>query len=265
MTGLYQQLQEGPFVMAGPCVIESEALVMEVADFLLQQQKAYPQWTFVFKASFDKANRTSLHSFRGPGMEKGLAILERVHQQTGLPILTDIHEPHQAEPAGQVAAILQIPAFLVRQTDLLIAAARYGNVVNLKKAQFMAGSDMQHPAKKVRESGNHQILLTERGTAFGYHDLVVDYRNLVKLRELGYPVVLDATHAVQQPGGGAGQSGGQREYVKPLTMAARGMGVHGFFFEVHPDPDNGLSDAANMVDFSRFQSIISNIAHISTV
>ena len=262
MAKLYQQLQNGPFVIAGPCVIESEALVMEVAEFLSKQQEAYPDWTFVFKASFDKANRTSLNSFRGPGLEKGLTILERVHQQTGLPLLTDIHEPHQAEPAGRIVDILQIPAFLARQTDLLVEAAQHGAIVNIKKAQFMAGSDMVHPAGKVAESNNSNILLTERGTAFGYHNLVVDFRNVVAMQNLGYPVILDATHAVQQPGGAQGQSGGQREFIDPLAKAGRGMGVQGFFFEIHPDPDRGLSDAANMLDLTHFQSLISNLAHL---
>lgn len=256
---VYQNLKEHPFVIAGPCVIESEALVLEVAEFLGQQQKIYHGWQFVFKASFDKANRTSLSSFRGPGITKGLEILQQVREQHGLPIITDIHEPQQAEQAGRVADILQIPAFLARQTDLLVAAAENAGIVNIKKAQFMAGSDMAHPAGKVAESGNEQVMLTERGTAFGYHDLVVDFRNLVTMQELGYPVVLDATHAVQQPGGGTGVSGGQKEFVKPLALAAAGMGIQGFFFEIHPDPDKGLSDAANMVSLEHFQSILSEL------
>jgi 2-dehydro-3-deoxyphosphooctonate aldolase (KDO 8-P synthase) len=259
MATLYEQLRTYPVVIAGPCVIESEALVLQVAEFLKDQQAKNPDWQIVFKASFDKANRTSLQSFRGPGLEEGLRILGRVRTETGLPVLTDIHEPHQAEAAGRVADILQIPAFLSRQTDLLVAAAQYGDVVNIKKAQFMAGADIQHSADKVAQSGNPNILLTERGTAFGYHNLVVDFRNLVDMQALGYPVVFDATHAVQQPGGAGGASGGQRQYIAPLARAASGMGVSHFFFEIHPEPDEGLSDAANMYSLTQFESLVAQL------
>lgn len=260
MPTLYEQLWTYPVIIAGPCVIESEALVLQVAEFLKDKQAAYPDRQFVFKASFDKANRTSLQSFRGPGLAEGLRILEKVRTATGMPILTDIHEPHQAKPVGEVADILQIPAFLSRQTDLLVAAAQHGEAVNIKKAQFMAGQDIQHSADKVAQTGNPNILLTERGTAFGYHNLVVDFRNLVDMQDLGYPVVFDATHAVQQPGGAGGASGGQRQYIAPLTRAASGMGVAHFFFEIHPEPDEGLSDAANMLSLTHFESVLSHLA-----
>ena len=255
MNSLYQDLQNYPFVMAGPCVIENETLVSEVADFLKKLQQRYPGVRLIFKASFDKANRTSVASFRGPGMEEGLKTLEKVRQETDLPIVTDFHESYQAEEAGEVVDILQVPAFLCRQTDLLLAAGETGQIVNIKKGQFLAGSDMEHPATKVAYTGNEQVLLTERGSMFGYHNLVVDYRNLEAMKNLGYPVVFDATHSVQQPGGGTGQTAGDKAYIPPLSLAAKGIGVNGFFYEIHPEPEKGLSDAANMLSLAHFEQL----------
>lgn len=255
----YQQLYKKPFVMAGPCVIESEGSVLQVAEHVKSLQEQYPDVTFIFKASFDKANRTSLQGFRGPGLENGIETLSEVRAKLELPVMTDIHESWQAERVGEVVDVLQIPAFLCRQTDLLIEAGKTGKIVNIKKGQFLAGSDMQYPAQKVTSTGNQNILLTERGTMFGYHNLVVDYRNLVDMQELGYPVVFDATHSVQQPGGAGGKSGGKREYVPHLTKAAKGFGVNGYFFEIHPDPDNALSDGANMLNFEQFERLLTEL------
>ena len=244
---LYAQLQAKPFLMAGPCVIESEALLHKVAQQLLELQEAYPDWTLIFKASFDKANRTSLSSFRGPGLEKGLTLLGKIKAAYGLPIVTDIHEPQQAAPAAEVVDLLQIPAFLCRQTDLLLAAGHTNAIVTIKKAQFLSGKDMAHVAAKVASTGNEKILLTERGTAFGYNNLVVDYTGLLDMMALGYPVVMDATHSVQKPGGAGGKSGGNRAYAPYLAKAAAAIGVRGFFVETHPDPDAALSDGPNML------------------
>lgn len=251
----FQSLQKGPFFLAGPCVIESEEQIFRVARQVSQYQQAYPDVNFIFKASFDKANRTSLSSYRGPGIEKGIEILDKIRQQFELPITTDIHESWQAEQVGKVADVIQIPAFLCRQTDLLVEAGNTGKIVNVKKGQFLSGSDMLFPAEKVKSAGNHKILLTERGTMFGYHNLVVDYRNLVDMKELGYPVVFDATHSVQQPGGAGGKSGGKKGYVQYLVQAAKGVGVNGYFFEIHPDPGIALSDGANMLDFEQFEHV----------
>jgi len=259
MAILYQNLQHYPSVIAGPCVIESESLVLEVGDFLQGLQKRFPQVQFLFKASFDKANRTSLSGFRGPGLENGLATLEKVRQQTALPLVTDVHEKQQAEAAGLVVDMLQIPAFLCRQTDLLLAAGKTDRLVNIKKGQFLAGSDMQHPAQKVASTGNEQILLSERGTTFGYHDLVVDFRNIMDMKALHYPVIFDATHSVQQPGGSGGHSSGQKAYVPGLTLAAQGTGVNGFFFEIHPEPESALSDGANMLTLSHFEQLMHSL------
>ncbi|MGQ9487125.1 MAG: 3-deoxy-8-phosphooctulonate synthase [Armatimonadota bacterium] len=232
-------------LIAGPCVIESEALCLQVA----QTVKTICERLgiqYIFKASFDKANRTSLHSFRGPGLEEGLRVLAKVKQHTGLLLTTDIHEPWQAERVAEVVDLLQIPAFLCRQTDLLVAAARTGKPVNVKKGQFMAPWDMRHVVEKLQESGAQGVMLTERGASFGYNTLVVDFTSLPQMRALGVPVVFDATHSVQLPAGAGSQSGGRREFIPHLVRAAVAVGIDALFMEVHPDPEKGLSDPATM-------------------
>ena len=237
----FEQFRNGPLVLiAGPCVIESEAHVLRMAENIARAVGV----PYVFKASFDKANRTSLKGYRGPGLREGLRILAAVKAK-GHSILTDIHEPSQAEPAAEVADILQIPAFLCRQTDLLLAAGRTGRIVNIKKGQFVAPHDLHHAAAKVASTGNTRILLTERGSSFGYNNLVVDMRSLQILRDSGYPVVYDATHSVQLPSGAQGASGGQPQFIEPLARAAAAVGIDGLFVEVHDHPEQALSDGAN--------------------
>ena len=250
-----------PFLIAGPCVIESEQLVMDTAGRVAEIAKALGI-PYIFKSSFDKANRTSMTSFRGPGIAKGLAILKKVRDQIGLPVLTDVHTEEQATEAGKVVDILQIPAFLCRQTDLLMAAAHTGKVVNVKKGQFLSPIEMGNAVKKVEECGNRRLLLTERGSSFGYNNLVVDMRSFPILRSFGYPVVFDATHSVQLPGGGGTKSSGQREFVEPLACAAAGAGVDGFFMEVHPNPDEALSDGPNMVPLHQLKSLLERVMRI---
>jgi 2-dehydro-3-deoxyphosphooctonate aldolase (KDO 8-P synthase) len=234
-----------PFLIAGPCVIESEQLVIETAGHIAEIARALGM-PYVFKSSFDKANRTSITSFRGPGLERGL----------------DVHTETQATQAGHVVDVLQIPAFLCRQTDLLIAAAKTGKVVNVKKGQFLSPLEMGNAVKKVEECGNRRIVLTERGSSFGYNNLVVDMRAFPILRSFGYPVVFDATHSVQLPGGGGTQSSGQREFVEPLACAAAGAGVDGFFMEVHPNPNEALSDGPNMVPLHQLKSLLERVMRI---
>ncbi len=250
-----------PFLIAGPCVIESEALVLETAARIAEiaQSLGMP---YIFKSSFDKANRTSIKSYRGPGLEKGLAVLNKVKDQLGLPILTDVHTEEQAIEAGKIVDVLQIPAFLCRQTDLLIAAAKTGKVVNVKKGQFLSPLEMGNAVKKVEESGNRRIILTERGSSFGYNNLVVDMRSFPVLRSFGYPVVFDATHSVQLPGGGGMKSSGQREFIEPLACSAAGAGVDGFFMEVHPNPDEALSDGPNMVPLHQLKALLERVLRI---
>lgn len=243
--------------MAGPCVIESEALVMQVAEELKKISEEVG-FTYIFKSSFDKANRTSLSSFRGPGLEEGLRILEKVKREFDLPIVTDIHEPHQAAPVAEVVDILQIPAFLCRQTDLLVAAAKTNKIINIKKAQFLDGKDMIYPVQKVLESGNDQIMLTERGTMLGLGRLVVDFTQTVDMKAFGYPVVMDVTHSTQRPGGGA-TSGGNPHYAPYIAKATAAVGVDGFFFEVHPEPSCALSDGSNMIRLDMFREILVEI------
>jgi len=250
-----------PFLIAGPCVIESEQLVLETAGRIAEIAKTLGI-PYVFKSSFDKANRTSIKSFRGPGIEKGLAVLKKVKDQLGLPVLTDVHTEEQAAEAGKVVDVLQIPAFLCRQTDLLIAAAKTGKVVNVKKGQFLSPQEMANAVKKVEECGNRRIILTERGSSFGYNNLVVDMRSFPILRSFGYPVVFDATHSVQLPGDGGTKSSGQREFVEPLACAAAGAGVDGFFMEVHPNPDDALSDGPNMVPLHQLKAILERVMRI---
>jgi len=244
-----------PIFIAGPCVIESARLLDEVAAELTRLRDKY-KIDILFKASFDKANRTSIRSFRGPGLELGLRMLSDIKSRYKLPLLTDIHESHQAEPVGAVVDVIQIPAFLCRQTDLLVAAARTGKTVNIKKAQFLSGKDMAWPVQKVRESGNNKIWLTERGNMFGYNNLVVDFRNIPDMLDITPRVIMDCTHSVQRPGGGDGKTSGNREFVPQMALAAKAFGANGWFLEVHPDPDNALSDAANSLDLKELEKVI---------
>jgi 2-dehydro-3-deoxyphosphooctonate aldolase (KDO 8-P synthase) len=252
---------ERPFLIAGPCVIESEQLALETAGQIAEITRSLGM-PYVFKSSFDKANRTSIDSFRGPGLAHGLAVLAKVKREVGVPVLTDVHTEEQATEAGRVVDVLQIPAFLCRQTDLLIAAAKTGKVVNVKKGQFLSPQEMSNAVKKVEEAGNRRIVLTERGSSFGYNNLVVDMRSFPILRSFGYPVVFDATHSVQLPGGGGTKSAGQREFVEPLAAAAAGAGVDGFFMEVHPNPDQALSDGPNMVPLHQLKSLLERVMRI---
>lgn len=251
-------------LIAGPCVIESEDSVMQIASELKRITSNY-NVIFYFKASFDKANRTSLHAFRGPGLDNGLRILKRVKDDLGLRIATDIHEKDQADPVSKVADIIQIPAFLCRQTDLLVAAAKTGKIINIKKAQFLAPWDMRNVVAKIKESGNDKIYLCERGTSFGYNRLVVDMTGIPEMKKFGYPVIFDATHSVQMPCGNGSSTGGNREYVEPLAKAAVAAGVDGLFFEVHPNPDQALSDGPNMVYLAQFDSLLEKIMRIREV
>ena len=246
------------FLIAGPCVIESENLVMEVAKKMKEITDKLGI-NYIFKASFDKANRSSISSFRGPGIDKGLEILARVKEKYGVALATDIHEPWQCEKAKEVIDLLQIPAFLCRQTDLLVAAAETRKAVNIKKGQFLAPWDMKNVVNKFCEVGNENIMLCERGATFGYNNLVVDMRGLLEMRKFGFPVVFDATHSVQIPGGKGDSTGGNREYVYPLARAAVSVGVDGIFAEVHPDPDKGLSDGPNMLKLENVEGILTNL------
>lgn len=247
-----------PIFIAGPCVIESAALLDEVAAELVRiRQKLGIE--IIFKASFDKANRTSVRSFRGPGLERGLAMLQDVKEKYGLKLLTDIHESFQAAPAGEVVDVLQIPAFLCRQTDLLVAAARTGRVVNIKKAQFLSGLDMQYPVEKAREAGAREVWLTERGNMYGYNNLVVDFRNIPDMKAFTPRVVMDCTHCVQRPGAAGGKTGGNREFIPAMALAAKAFGATGFFFETHPDPDKALSDGPNMLRLEDLETVITSL------
>lgn len=247
-----------PIFIAGPCVIESKELLDCVAQELTRLNKKY-NIQIIFKSSFDKANRTSLHSFRGPGLEKGLQMLQDIKEKYGLKILTDIHESYQANIVGQVVDIIQIPAFLCRQTDLLVAAAKTGKTVNIKKAQFLSGRDMKYPVEKAKDSGAKDIWLTERGNCFGYNNLVVDFRNIPDMLDITPRVIMDCTHSVQRPSAGNGETVGDRRFVPAMAMAAKAFGANGYFFEVHPDPDKGLSDAANMLELSKLDNVIKQL------
>ena len=253
---------DGPLLLiAGPCVIESEdhAVFMARRIRAIADRCAVP---YVFKASYDKANRTSLRSFRGPGMEEGLRILRRVRDEIGVPVLTDIHEPAQAAPVGAVADVLQIPAFLCRQTDLLVAAAQTGRVVNVKKGQFLAPDDMRHVIAKVTAAGNEAVVVTERGTSFGYHNLVVDMRAFPMLRALGYPVVYDVTHSLQLPGAGDGVTAGQAEYIEPMASAGVAAGVDGVFMELHDHPESAMSDAQNALRLDALEPLLRRLVQL---
>lgn len=245
--------------IAGPCVIESAELLDTVAQKLVDINRRL-HTGIIFKASFDKANRTSIHSFRGPGLERGLQMLADVKTKYGLRLLTDIHEAWQAQPAGEVVDVIQIPAFLCRQTDLLVAAARTGRTVNIKKAQFLSGQDMRYPVEKAREAGAKDVWLTERGNMMGYNNLVVDFRNIPDMLEIVPNVIMDCTHSVQRPGGADGKTGGDRRFVPQMALAAKAFGATGWFFEVHPDPDHGLSDAANMLELDRLEALVAQLA-----
>ena len=244
-----------PKIIAGPCVIESAELLDTVARTLVDINSRLGV-DIIFKASFDKANRTSIRSFRGPGIDKGLEMLADIKSRYGLKLLTDIHESWQAEPTGQVVDVIQIPAFLCRQTDLLVAAAKTGRTVNVKKAQFLSGNDMRYPVEKARESGAADVWLTERGNIYGYNNLVVDFRNIPDMKEITPTVVMDCTHSVQRPGGADGKTGGDRRFVPMMAVAAKAFGANGYFFEVHPDPDKGLSDAANMLRLDDLEDLV---------
>lgn len=244
-----------PTFIAGPCVIESAELLDTVAA-KLTDINAHLGTDIIFKASFDKANRTSIHSFRGPGIDKGLQMLANVKSKYGLRITTDIHEAWQAQPAGEVCDVLQIPAFLCRQTDLLVAAAKTGKVVNIKKAQFLSGRDMRYPVEKAKDSGASEVWLTERGNSFGYNNLVVDFRNIPDMKEIVPQVIMDCTHSVQRPSAGDGKTVGDRKFVPAMAKAAKAFGATGYFFEVHPTPDQGLSDAANMLELSKLEDLV---------
>lgn len=247
-----------PIFVAGPCVIETAELLDTVAQELVRINQQYGI-DIIFKASFDKANRTSLSSYRGPGLEKGLQMLADIKERYGLRILTDMHEAWQAKPVAEVADVLQIPAFLCRQTDLLVAAAHTGKTVNIKKAQFLSGADMRYPLQKCRESGAVDVWLTERGNCFGYNNLVVDFRNIPDMLQLSPTVIMDCTHSVQRPSAGDGKTTGDRRFVPSMALAAKAFGATGYFFEVHPDPDRGLSDAANMLELSQLGALIGEL------
>ena len=248
-------------LIAGPCVIESEEMVLSIAAQMKEMTEEL-EIPYTFKASFDKANRTSIRGFRGPGIERGLEILQKVKDVYGLPVCTDIHEAWQAEKAAQVADILQIPAFLCRQTDLLVAAAKTGKCVNIKKAQFLAPWDMKNCLDKVRESGNDNVMLCERGTSFGYNTLVVDMTGLRVMRDFGVPVIFDATHSVQKPGGNGTSTGGNRQYVEYLAKAALAVGADGLFMETHPEPDYAKSDGPNMVPLGEMKTLLKKLIRV---
>ena len=247
-----------PIFITGPCVIESAELLDTIAAEIKRLSDLTGR-TFYFKASFDKANRTSIHSFRGPGLERGLQMLADVREKYHLPLLTDIHESWQAKAAGEVVDVLQIPAFLCRQTDLVVEAARTGRTVNIKKAQFLSGEDMRYPVEKCREAGAKEVWLTERGNSFGYNNLVVDFRNLPAMSQYADRVVMDCTHSVQRPGGAGGKTGGDRQYVPMMALAAKAFGAQGYFFETHPDPDHALSDGPNMLYLKDLEGVVKSL------
>lgn len=244
-----------PIIIAGPCVIETQDILDTIAQTIVEINKRLGV-DIIFKASFDKANRTSIHSFRGPGLEKGLQTLLYIKEKYGLRILTDIHESYQAVPVGEVADIIQIPAFLCRQTDLLVAAAKTGKIVNVKKAQFLSGNDMKYPVEKAFDAGAKDVWLTERGNCYGYNNLVVDFRNIGDMKEIVPTVIMDCTHSVQRPGAGDGTTTGDRKFVPQMAMAAKVFGATGYFFEVHPNPDKALSDAPNTFELNKLEALL---------
>ena len=247
-----------PIFIAGPCVIESAEVLDEVAARISEINRKL-ETDIIFKSSFDKANRTSLSSYRGVGMERGLQMLADIRAKWGLRLLTDIHESYQAAPVGEVVDVIQIPAFLCRQTDLLVAAAKTGKTVNIKKAQFLSGEDMKYPYQKAVESGAGEVWLTERGNSFGYNNLVVDFRNIPTMLGIAPRVIMDCTHSVQRPGAAGGKTGGNREFVPAMALAAKAFGANGYFFEVHPDPDNAKSDGPNMLRLADLETVIKSL------
>ena len=247
-----------PVIIAGPCVIESMECLCQVAEELVRLNKKFGV-DIIFKSSFDKANRTSISSFRGPGLDRGLQMLADIKSRYGLRLLTDIHESWQAKAVGEVVDVIQIPAFLCRQTDLLVAAAQTGKTVNIKKAQFLSGSDMEFPVQKVRESGNDDIWLTERGNVYGYNNLVVDFRNIADMKRFTPTVIMDCTHSVQRPGAAGGKTGGDRQFVPAMALAAKAFGATGYFFEVHPNPDEAKSDGPNMLRLTDLENVLTSI------
>jgi 2-dehydro-3-deoxyphosphooctonate aldolase (KDO 8-P synthase) len=247
-----------PIFIAGPCVIESAELLDSVASRLCEINNKLGT-EIIFKASFDKANRTSLHSYRGVGLERGLQMLDDVRSKWGLRVLTDIHEAWQADPVGEVCDILQIPAFLCRQTDLIVAAAKTGKAINIKKGQFLSGADMRYPYEKAMEAGAKEVWLTERGNSFGYNNLVVDFRNIADMLEIAPRVIMDCTHSVQRPSNANGTTGGDRKFVPSMALAAKAFGATGYFFEVHPSPDEALSDGANMLQLEDLEGVIKSL------
>lgn len=263
-VSITEQIKVGPgrpfLLVAGPCVLEFEGMAAEVAQTLSDMADRLGI-SYVFKASFDKANRTSLSSYRGPGLERGLEMLAAIKEK-GIPVVSDVHDVSQVEQAAKVLDMIQIPAFLCRQTDLLVAAASTGKAISLKKGQFMSPWDMQHAVGKVKESGNQNLLLLERGASFGYNNLVVDMRSFPVMRSLGCPVIYDATHSVQLPGGAGGSSGGQREFIPPLARAATAAGIDGLFMEVHPDPDQALCDGPNSMPLDQVEGLIKSLVRI---
>jgi 2-dehydro-3-deoxyphosphooctonate aldolase (KDO 8-P synthase) len=246
------------FIIAGPCVIEDEYMVMKIAEKVKELTDKY-NFHYIFKASFDKANRTSIHSFRGPGIDNGLHILKKVKDAFDVEITTDIHEAWQAEAVAPIVDVIQIPAFLCRQTDLLVAAGKTKKAVNIKKAQFLDGKNMINAINKVQDTGNNKIMLTERGSMFGLGNLVVDFRQIIDMKEFGYPIVMDCTHSTQRPGSLGNKSGGDKKYAPHMAKLAKAVGVNGFFFEVHQSPENGLSDGPNMIQLDNFENIIKDL------
>ncbi|MEA1866924.1 MAG: 3-deoxy-8-phosphooctulonate synthase, partial [Thermodesulfobacteriota bacterium] len=253
--------EQSPLLIAGPCVLEDIETALSIGAFMAQAAGDYG-FSYLFKASFDKANRTSIKSYRGPGLTEGLEMLSAVKKELNVPVISDIHTPDQAEAAAKVLDCIQIPAFLCRQTDLLMAAAQTRLPINIKKGQFMAPWDMRHAVAKIKEMGNDQIILTERGNSFGYNNLVVDMRGLAIMREIGFPVIFDATHSVQLPGGGDGCSSGQREFVSTLARAAMAAGVDGIFMEVHPNPDKALCDGPNSLSLEAAADLLKVLSRI---
>lgn len=247
-----------PIFIAGPCVIESAELLDTVAQRLVALNRKHGL-DIIFKASFDKANRTSIRSFRGPGLDRGLQMLADVKERYGLRLLTDVHESQQAEAVGEVVDVIQIPAFLCRQTDLLVAAAHTGCTVNIKKAQFLSGDDMRYPVEKCRDAGAREVWLTERGNMFGYNNLVVDFRNIPAMKAYTPTVIMDCTHSVQRPGAAGGSTGGDRQFVPAMALAAKAFGATGYFFETHPDPDQALSDGPNMLPLDQLENVITSL------
>jgi len=251
-------MNQGDIFIAGPCVIESSDVLDEVARNLVYLNKKY-EINIIFKSSFDKANRTSIYSYRGPGLDRGLQMLSDIKSKYGLFLLTDIHESSQAGTIGEVVDVLQIPAFLCRQTDLLVAAANTGKIVNIKKAQFLSGLDMKYPVEKVKEAGNGKIWLTERGNVYGYNNLVVDFRNITDMKNFTSVVIMDCTHSVQRPGAADGKTGGNREFIPAMALAAKAFGATGYFFEVHPDPEVAKSDGPNMLYLKDLELVIKSL------